>query len=253
MSEPWPTLLAFSLSVVVLYLVQRWITRHVQGIGMLLFDRPAAGMALLWLVVLPGTVLHEFSHWVMAKLLGLKTGRFRIWPEFKGKEVVLGSVEIQKSNVLADSLVGLAPFLGGTLVLLAIGYLAFDVHAMALAWQDGAWGRLLGLVRAMLEVPDAWLWLYLLFAVSNAMMPSPTDRTSWRPLLIYLGLVTAVLLLVGGLPALPDAWIAAITAGVQSLVYALALTVVIDLIVALLMGVIELSLGALRGRRIVYK
>ncbi len=253
MSEPWPTLFTFSIAVILLYLLQRWITRHVQGVGMLLFDRPAAGMALLWLVVLPGTVLHEFSHWAMARLLGLKTGRFRIWPQFKGKEVVLGSVEVQKSNVVADSLVGLAPFLGGTLALLAISHLAFDVEALALAWQYGAWDRLLSLARAMGQVPDAWLWLYLMFAISNAMMPSPSDRASWQPLLIYLGLVTAVLLFVGGLPTLPSAWITALTAAVQSLIYALVLTIAIDLICALALGVIELILGALRGRRVVYK
>lgn len=253
MSEPWPTLIAFSVSVTLLYILQRWITRHVQGIGMLLFDRQNAGMALLWLVMLPGTVIHEFSHWVMAKLLGLKTGRFRIWPEFKGKEVILGSVEIQKSNVLADSLVGLAPFLGGTLALLAIGYLAFDVDAMVLAWQHGAWGRLLSLAGEMLQVPDAWLWLYLMVAVSNAMMPSPSDRTSWQPLLIYLGLVTALLLLLGGMPDLPGNWIATIVAGVQSLIYAFALTLIVDVLFAVALGVTELILGMLRGRRVVYK
>jgi hypothetical protein len=253
MSELWPTLVAFTVSVTLLFILQRWITRHVQGIGMLLFESQNAGMALLWLVVLPGTVIHEFSHWAMAKLLGLRTGRLRIWPEFKGKEVVLGSVEVQKSNVLTDSLVGLAPFLGGTLALLAIGYLAFDVEAMVLAWQHAAWGRLLSLAGEMLQVPDAWLWLYLMVAISNAMMPSPSDRTSWQPLLIYLGLVATVLLLLGGTPSLPGELVVVIVTGVQSLIYAFALTLVVDLIFAIGVGVTELILGVLRGRRVVYK
>lgn len=253
MPEPWPTLIAFAASVTLLFALQRWITKHVQGIGMLLWGRQNAGMALLWLLLLPGTLIHELSHWAMAKLLGLKTGRLRIWPEFKGQEVILGSVEIQKTNIVADSLVGLAPFLGGTALLLAIGYLAFDVDLMVLAWKNGDWNRLFGLVGEMLQVPDAWLWLYLMVAVSNAMMPSPTDRASWQPMLIYLGLVAAVLLLLGGLPSLPAAWIDPIVAGVQTLIYAFALTLVVDVVFAIAVGVAELVLGALRGQRVVYK
>lgn len=253
MSDPWATLLIFAASVVLLYLLQRWISRHVQGIGMLVFGSPNAGMGLLWFLLLPGTMVHEFSHWVMAKLLGLKTGRFRIAPDFKGKEVILGSVEIQKTNAFADSLVGLAPFIGGTLVLLAIGYLAFDMEALVSAWEGREWRRTLGLAVDMLQVPDSWLWLYLVVAVSNAMMPSPSDRASWRLVLMYLGLVIGVLLVLGWLPALPDTWIDVIIAGVRSLIYAFAMTLVIDLGFALVVALSELILMAVSKRRVVYK
>ena len=124
MPDFWISLLAFVLCVVLLYWLQRWITQHVQGIGLLLFNSSNAGMALLWFVLFPGIILHEASHWIMAKLLGVKTGRFRVWPQPKGKEIVLGSVEVQRGGVLRDSLVGLAPFLAGTLALLAIGTLS---------------------------------------------------------------------------------------------------------------------------------
>jgi hypothetical protein len=253
MSDPWTTLLVFVASVVLLYLLQRWISRHVQGIGMLAFGSPNAGMGLLWFLLLPGTLVHEFSHWVMAKLLGLKTGRFRIAPEFKGKEVILGSVEIQKTNAFADSLVGLAPFLGGTLVLLAIGYLAFDMEAMVGAWESREWQRVLGLAGDMLQVPDSWLWLYLVVAVSNAMMPSPSDRKSWRLVLMYLGLVVGALLVLGWLPVLPSAWIEFIITGMRSLTYAFAMTLVIDLGFALAVALAELILVAVSRRRVVYK
>ncbi len=112
MPDFWISLLAFVLCVVLLYWLQHWITQHMQGIGLLLFNSSNAGMALLWFVLFPGIILHEASHWIMARLLGLKTGRFRVWPQPKGKEIVLGSVEVQRGGVLRDSLVGLAPFLG---------------------------------------------------------------------------------------------------------------------------------------------
>ena len=56
-----------------------------------------------------------------------------------------------------------------------------------------AYGRLSGwsgffrTVRAMPQTPDFWLWLYLIFTVSNAMMPSRADRKPWLLASLYLG------------------------------------------------------------------
>ncbi|MCS6843246.1 MAG: hypothetical protein NZ528_02840 [Caldilineales bacterium] len=246
-------LLLFAAVIVGLYLVQRWSNRYVQAVGLLLFGSRNAGLALLWLVLLPGTLLHELSHWAMAKALGLRTGRFRIWPEFKRDGVVLGSVEVQRTNALADSLVGLAPFIGGTLALLAIGYLVFDVAAMAQAWNMGAWRQLWWLVRQAPLVPDAWLWLYLSVAISNAMMPSPTDRASWRPVLTYTGLVAVVALAVGGVPALPSSWVAAMAGGLQMLTAAFAFTLAVDLVFAVALAGTVWLLSLLRGQRVEFR
>lgn len=247
------TLLAFALSVILLYWLQRWISQHVQGIGVLLFDSGNAGMALLWFILLPGIVLHEVSHWAMAKLLGVPTGRLRLSPTVQGKQVVLGSVEVKRTDPLRDSLVGLAPFLAGTLALLAIGYWVFDATSLGLAWEQGAWGRIVELLGAALQVDDAWLWLYLLFAVSNAMMPSPSDRESWRLVLIYLAVVALVMLFFGWLPSLPASLVDALTRSLRTLTYAFVLALLIDLVFAAGLALFEALLSALRGRKVVYK
>ena len=253
MPDPWPNLLTFALFTMLLYLLQRWISQHIQGVGMLLFKRSNAGMALLWLVLLPGIVIHELSHWVTARLLGLKTGRFSISPKRQGKDLVLGSVEVQRSGPFKDSLVGLAPFVAGSLALLLIGYRVFDAGALGQAWDQNAWDRLAGHLAAMFDVQDAWLWIYLMFAISNAMMPSASDRESWRLVLFYLGLVTVILFLFGWLPALPDQLVQTMADGLRTLTYAFGLTIAIDLVVAAAILALELMLGALRRRRVVYK
>lgn len=253
MSEPWPTLLLFIASLVSLYGLQRWISQHMQGIGMLLFNSEHAGMTLLWVVLLPGILLHELSHWAMAKILGLKTGRFRFWPQLQGKDVILGSVEVQQSNPVVDSLVGLAPFLAGTLALLFIGYWAFDAGDLALAWENQDWRRMGQVLVGTVEVADSWLWLYLMIAVSNAMMPSPSDRASWRLVLLYLALIGGVLFFLGWWPALPGGLVAQITFGLRTLLYAFALTLAIDVVFALGLALFELLLGLWRGSKVVYK
>jgi len=246
-------LLSFVLLVILLYWLQRWIGRHVQGIGVLLFNSSNAGMALLWFVLLPGVVLHEFSHWLMAKMLGVATGRLRLTPTVQGKQVVLGSVEVQRTDPLRDSLVGLAPFLAGTLALLAIGHGVFDATSLGLAWQRGDWGQMAAQLGDAFRVDDAWLWLYLLVAVSNAMMPSPSDRESWRLVLIYLAIVAGLMLLFGWLPSLPASLVDALANGLRTLTYVFALVLLIDLVFAAGLGLLELLLSALRGGKVAYK
>ncbi len=253
MSSFFPTLLAFALLVVALYWLQRWISQHVQGIGVLLFNSSNAGMALLWFVLLPGVLLHEGSHWLMAKLLGVPTGRLRLSPTVQGKQVVLGSVEVKRTDPVRDSLVGLAPFLAGTLALLAIGYWVFDAAALGQAWERSAWSQMAELLLGAFQIDDAWLWLYLLVAVSNAMMPSPSDRESWRLVLVYLAVVAAVMVFFGWLPSLPAGLVGAITGGLRTLTYAFALALLIDLVFAVALALLELLLGAIRRSRVVYK
>ncbi|MFZ2489362.1 MAG: hypothetical protein WAZ19_14715 [Anaerolineae bacterium] len=248
----WITLLAFVLAVIILYLVQRWITRHIQGVGILLFNSSNAGMALLWFLLFPGLVIHETSHWLMAQLLGVPTGRLRLRPTQQGKQIILGSVEVKRTDPLRDSLVGLAPFLAGSLALLAIGSGVFDVAALGRAWESGAWNEAAQMLLAAFQVNDAWLWLYLMVAISNAMMPSPSDRESWRSLLFYVILVLAIMLLFGWSPSLPVDLTLYLTDGLRILIYTFVLAALIDLIFALLLAAVELILSTLRRRKVLY-
>ncbi|MCA9868934.1 MAG: hypothetical protein KDI03_06675 [Anaerolineae bacterium] len=253
MAQILPTLLTFALCVILLYWLQRWITQHVQGIGLLLFNNADYGMALLWLVLLPGILLHEGSHWITAKVLGLKTGKFSFTPNTVKGQIVLGSVEVQRSNAFKDSLVGLAPFLAGTLALLILGYAVFDVGALGRAWEDNAWQRMFNLLVGTLRVDDAFLWLYLVFAISNAMMPSPSDRESWRLVLIYVGVVFLLLLVFGWLPTLSDALVQQLDAGLRMLTWAFGLALVVDAVLAVVLALLELLASALLRRKVVYK
>lgn len=247
------TLLAFALLVVLLYLLQRRISRSLQMIGVLLFDSGNAGMVVLWFALLPGIILHEASHWLMAQLLGIPTGRLRLSPAMQARQIVLGSVEVKRADPLRDSLIGLAPFLAGTLALLAIGYGVFDAAGLGLAWENNDWTGLWATLSAARLANDAWLWIYLVFAVSNAMMPSPSDRESWRLLLFYVALIALIMLLFGWFPAIPATWIAFINAALRTLTYALALALLIDVVVAALLTSVTALLAAARRRKTVYR
>ena len=97
---------------------------------------------------------------------------------------------------------------------------------------------------------DAWLWIYLTMAISNAMLPSASDRQAWRDLGLYL-LVVGVVLYATGLfaqvPAPVTGWVLQV---VSSLAFAFTLTIAIDLGIGGLLWAAEIGLGAALGRAV---
>jgi len=53
-----------------LLVLERWIHRHLQGIGLLVTRDPDLATILYSAFFLPGVALHESSHWIVAKALG---------------------------------------------------------------------------------------------------------------------------------------------------------------------------------------
>ena len=154
-------------------------------------------MVLLFLIYLPGILVHEAAHWLVARILGLKTSKFRVWPKYTRNSIGLGSVTVSSGGVVWDSLVGLAPLLIGSALIVLIGEQVFDTQTIAFAWRTG---RLLDglnfVVTGLAQKPDSLLWSYLLFAIANAMMPSASDRAPLKSLGIYIVLIGAVFVLI---------------------------------------------------------
>ena len=153
------------------------------------------------MIFLPGVFLHELSHFVVAKLLRVRTGKFSIFPQsLPDGRLQLGYVETARSDVVRDSLIGAAPLIVGTLF---VAYVAIYHLQMRVLWDVFRNGQLdlfwLG-VRALPRVPDFYLWFYLAFAVSSTMMPSESDRHAWLELVISIGVLFGITLLVGAGP-----------------------------------------------------
>jgi len=246
----WGPLLWLLVTLVPLFLLKRWINRHVQGLGLLLVGDNDLAMFLYFVLFLPGILLHELSHWLMAKLLGVRTGQVSIWPSRRkaGRPMRLGAVKVEQTDPVRNSLIGLAPLVSGTLVILLIGDWILGLKTI----PSGAWPRLWENLAAYIQVPDFWLWLYLIFAVSNAMLPSETDRQSWQPVLIFWGGVVVLLYLVGWIPHIPEAVVQWLLTASGYLACAFGLTIGVDVLFSIIIAVLERLLMALRGVRVEY-
>jgi hypothetical protein len=242
-------LVALVVTVLPLLWVKRWITNHLQELSMRWVGDPDVALIVYFVIVLPGVVVHELSHWLVASLLGVRVRKLTIGPVRKGRSrrVSLGSIRVGKVDPVRASLIGLAPLLGGSAVILLIGHYVFGVGDLTeVVLAEGVDGMVGGLER-MVHVADSGLWLYLVFAVSNAMLPSVSDMATVRPVLMFLGIVAAAVLLVTGIPAIPDEVVKVVNGAAGYLATAFALTLVADAVFMVVIGVLTLATRWFQG------
>ncbi len=182
----------FTLTLALLMILQRLLHREIQAIFLILSRSPEFTIALFSLLFLPGVLLHELSHYLVAVVLGVPTPRFSLIPQVlpTGK-LQLGYVETARTDFVRDSLIGAAPLFAGGLV---VAFVALSRLSLVPLWDALQAGQLAQFWAGAARLPhesDFPLWFYLLFTVSSTMLPSQSDRHAWLP----LGL--AVLVLIG--------------------------------------------------------
>lgn len=195
----FPGLLWFLLMLLPLIALQRVLHREIQAALYVASGGNAQlTMTVFSILFFPGVVLHEISHFIMAKLLFVRTRGFSIIPKMMPEGYLrMGYVEVAETDIVRDSLIGAAPLILGNLV---VAYIAiYRLHLMPL-WdvlRNGQMNLFWMGITLLPNVPDFFLWLYLTFAISSTMLPSRSDRHAWLPLGISVVILFALALFAG--------------------------------------------------------
>ncbi len=240
----------------VLLLMQRWINTHLHGISLLLTGQPNRAIVIYALVLFPGVLLHELSHWVTANLLGVRTGSISLLPRRRPDGALqLGYVEYYRGKNLGpvrESLIGGAPLIVGTAVILLIAFKIFNVPELATAVQSGDVDTLTIAIGKLFDTRFILLWIYLIFAISNAMLPSPSDRRAWPAFIVGLIGLAIILYLLGLTDELMAGLAAPATTVFGYLGIALSVGIGADLFFMLLIAILEYLLSRIKGVSVVY-
>ncbi len=112
--------LVFLGEVILLFFLSKEVTKAVSQIFFSISKNEHVSVHSLAFLFLPGVILHELSHLLVASILFVPTGEIEFLPEVRGNEVKMGSVAIAATDPLRRFLIGVAPFLFGLLVILLL-------------------------------------------------------------------------------------------------------------------------------------
>jgi hypothetical protein len=211
--------------------LQRFLQREIQAVFLLITRQPELSMVLFSLLFLPGVFLHEASHYITARVIGVKTGRFSIIPrKLDGGRIRLGYVETAQTDFLRDALIGLAPLVTGGVFVALAGIYRLGLDTIWVSILQGQLSAINLAIKSAAVRPDFWLWLYLVFTVSSTMMPSESDRRAWTPvILLFVGLL-GIILIIGVGPWLITNFGKAFLTAMNAITLVLGITVMIHLI-----------------------
>lgn len=172
----------FFAQILLLFFLSQQLTKKLSQVFFHFFKSQKVVIHILSFLFLPGVIVHELAHLMVANLLFVPTGEVEFLPEIHGNEVKMGSVAIAKTDPLRRFLIGAAPLFVGLFVLFLLFWYFYPV-------------------KSLLSFPTALL-LYAVFQVSNTMFSSRKDMEGAIGLLVLLALVTgSIIFFSHGIPA----------------------------------------------------
>ena len=252
MNLPVDGLIFFTACILAFLVVQRWLHRELQAVFLLLTRRPVSALGLFSLLFFPGVLLHELSHFVMARLLGVRTGKLSLLPKVMANgNLRLGFVETAQTDPLRDTLIGAAPLISGMAVVSILSLKPLGILLLTGMLFNSDWTNFWVEAAKLPARPDFWLWFYLAFTVSSTMLPSASDRRAWWS----VGLFFAILLILAILPGV-SSWMLenlapALNRGLRALGMVFAASGLIHLVLAPPAWLLKILLSRITGLRVV--
>ncbi len=255
MLAEWYFSLGWLLAILIAFFLIK--TLFLEFIGRVLMSIPIISSIAIWLLALvmfPGTVVHEVCHFVAATFLFVKVNKISFVPQKTPHGVALGHIQPEKRpDPFRDTLIGIAPLIGGSAVLVAIVALGFRFPMPTYFLGAPHLVTELSVLRTHIDLHSArdLIVLWLLFSVGNSIFPSPSDRRAW--------LLVGVLTLVLGVALWYFAGIGpsdllirlplSLLEAVNMAIFALTLVLIVDLALVAPLLVAAWGLGALASRR----
>ncbi len=167
----WAFFLLFCIQLIILFFISRLSIRYIFYLLRLFTSSDIIVYSTIALIFLPGTILHELSHFLMAILLLLKVREIHIFPQWEQNYIKLGRVIYEKKDVFRSILVGIAPIIVGLLFFWWLSLLhVFQIEDLVLKI----------------------LVIYIIFVISSTMFSSKQDLVDLVyiiPIFLILGVI----------------------------------------------------------------
>jgi hypothetical protein len=205
-----------------LFFLSRTLTSSLSLFFYRIFKSTKVSVTLLAIIFLPGTIIHEFAHATMAKLLFVDIGKMELMPKLNGESLKLGSVQVEKTDMVRNFFIGIAPFLIGAVILFFILFFSFSKNIFGLNLMTFA-------------------VFYILFTISNTMYSSKKDMEGAVEFIVLLSIFVAVFYFLGvripqlGLQFFQSSFCQNF---LQTAVFLLAVPIVLDIVIIFLTKIV---------------
>jgi hypothetical protein len=230
--------LLFAIELAVLYVAGSNMMSHLMGISGFDGNGSVLGRIVFYLLVFPGVVLHEGSHFLACLLTRTKVSRFAPFSPGRSNDgrFVLGYVRHERRAFPVGAIIGLAPILLNPVVLLFVTALLTPLTLQEVAHPSiEVLGKKIFASGFLTDTPllaATWVYLSLSFALGS--VPSREDLSSLPMLLLIFG---CAILLIGILRTGSESVLSSAVYDLSALAASLyALPATVAVVAALTMG-----------------
>lgn len=248
-----------TIFILTVFIFSYWLLLHTShlinsrltAISLLITRSSKLAIIILSFLLLPGTILHELSHALMATILRVHVGGVHIFPRSNDNHSVqLGFVEVAKTDFIRRNLIGFAPTFSGSLAVLSLIYTLFpqwlDTHSIS---------DFIHSLIPILHTPtlSTWIILYLIFSISSSMHTSDSDREALPLLLIFITICVVFIYFFIGFAFISPSFLTFLNQTLKVLTLSFLFATILNFSIVVILLVIELLISTLTGRRVVRK
>jgi hypothetical protein len=189
--------LLFAIELAVLYVAGSNMMSHLMGISGFDGNGSVLGRIVFYLLVFPGVVLHEGSHFLACLLTRTKVSRFAPFSPGRSNDgrFMLGYVRHERRAFPVGAIIGLAPILLNPLGLLFVTALLTPLTLQEVAHPSiEVMGKEILASGFLTDTPLlATIWVFLSLSFALGSVPSREDLSSPPMLLLIFGCATLMI------------------------------------------------------------
>ena len=236
--------------------LERWLHQHIFKVGWLVTKQYQTTTILYYAFFLPGIILHELVYWLVAGFLNIRADRAIAWPEKQEiGELKLKFIKLSKNvGQIPLAIISTTPLAVGLAAVAFIANNRLDFQGFLATLGGGFLDDMTAAFARLTSAPDFWIWIYLVFTISNTMWPDVSKLRGWRTILLILAAITIVLFIIGaGNQVVVETLSGPITNALNALSGTLVIIIIIDLFVVAVLGTIEAIIERITGNSATFK
>lgn len=236
--------------------IEHWLHQHIFKVGWLVTKQYQTTTIVYYAFFLPGIFLHELVYWLVAGFLNIRADRAIAWPEKQEiGELKLNFIKLTKNvGQIPLAIISTAPLVVGLAAVAFIANNRMDFQGFIATISGGFLDDVTAAFTRLTAAPDFWIWIYLVFTISNTMWPDVSKLRGWRTILGGLAIIAVILVIIGaGNQVIVDTLSGPVTNALNALSGTLVIIIAINLFVVAVLGTIEAIIERITGHSATFK